>query len=171
MLTDEIVGRFLRFDTGHHAGKGLRAPAAHSNTHSNTHRPSSQPCEVERLGRSDAPCALSRRSAERWSGLRRDLLARGSGDGAAGLLDLTQTDLAEKTGIDQGDISRIGRGSIFPNEKTSFASPTPSERSGGWSSRRRPQSSFKAGVEQRKDRVSDGAREHVSTSLHGLALG
>ena len=34
------------------------------------------------------------------------------------LLDLTQTELAEKTGIDQGDISRIGRGSIFPNEKT-----------------------------------------------------
>ena len=64
------------------------------------------------------------------------------------LLDLTQTELAEKTGIDQGDISRIGRGSIFPNEKTSFASPTPSERSGGWSTRRRPQSSFKAGVEQ-----------------------
>jgi len=32
-------------------------------------------------------------------------------------LGLTQTDLAEKTGIDQGDISRIERGSIFPNEK------------------------------------------------------
>ncbi|MGA3217021.1 MAG: helix-turn-helix transcriptional regulator, partial [Acidimicrobiales bacterium] len=25
---------------------------------------------------------------------------------------------AQKTGIDQGDISRIERGSIFPNEKT-----------------------------------------------------
>jgi transcriptional regulator with XRE-family HTH domain len=34
------------------------------------------------------------------------------------LLDLTQTELAEKTGIDQGDISGIERGSIFPNEKT-----------------------------------------------------
>jgi transcriptional regulator with XRE-family HTH domain len=34
------------------------------------------------------------------------------------LRGLTQTDLAEKTGIDQGDTSRIERGSIFPNEKT-----------------------------------------------------
>jgi ribosome-binding protein aMBF1 (putative translation factor) len=34
------------------------------------------------------------------------------------LLGLTQTELAQKTGIDQGDISRIERGSIFPNEKT-----------------------------------------------------
>jgi ribosome-binding protein aMBF1 (putative translation factor) len=34
------------------------------------------------------------------------------------LLGLTQIELAEKTGIDQGDISRIERGSIFPNEKT-----------------------------------------------------
>ncbi|MFZ2059011.1 MAG: helix-turn-helix transcriptional regulator [Acidimicrobiales bacterium] len=34
------------------------------------------------------------------------------------LLGLTQTELAEKTGIDQGDISRIECGSIFPNEKT-----------------------------------------------------
>jgi transcriptional regulator with XRE-family HTH domain len=34
------------------------------------------------------------------------------------LLGLTQTELAEKTGIDQGDISRIERGSIYPNEKT-----------------------------------------------------
>ncbi|MFZ2058438.1 MAG: helix-turn-helix transcriptional regulator [Acidimicrobiales bacterium] len=34
------------------------------------------------------------------------------------LLGLTQTELAEKTGIDQGDINRIERGSIFPNEKT-----------------------------------------------------
>ena len=34
------------------------------------------------------------------------------------LRGLTQADLAEKTGIDQGDISRIERGSIFPNEKT-----------------------------------------------------
>jgi transcriptional regulator with XRE-family HTH domain len=34
------------------------------------------------------------------------------------LLGLTQTELAEKTGIDQGDISGIERGSIFPNEKT-----------------------------------------------------
>jgi ribosome-binding protein aMBF1 (putative translation factor) len=33
-------------------------------------------------------------------------------------LGLTQTELAEKTGIDQGDISRIERGSIYPNEKT-----------------------------------------------------
>jgi ribosome-binding protein aMBF1 (putative translation factor) len=33
-------------------------------------------------------------------------------------LGLTQTELAERTGIDQGDISRIERGSIFPNEKT-----------------------------------------------------
>ena len=33
-------------------------------------------------------------------------------------LGLTQTELAEKTGVDQGDISRIERGSIFPNEKT-----------------------------------------------------
>ena len=30
---------------------------------------------------------------------------------------LTQAELAEKTGTDQGDIRRIGRGSIFPNEK------------------------------------------------------
>jgi predicted transcriptional regulator len=34
------------------------------------------------------------------------------------LLGLTQTELAEKTGIDQGDIGRIERGSILPNEKT-----------------------------------------------------
>jgi ribosome-binding protein aMBF1 (putative translation factor) len=34
------------------------------------------------------------------------------------LLGLTQIELAEKTGIDQGDISRIERGSILPNEKT-----------------------------------------------------
>ena len=34
------------------------------------------------------------------------------------LLGLTQTELAQKTGIDQGDISRIERGSIFSNEKT-----------------------------------------------------
>ena len=34
------------------------------------------------------------------------------------LRGLTQIDLAEKTGIDQGDISRIERGSIFSNEKT-----------------------------------------------------
>lgn len=33
-------------------------------------------------------------------------------------LGLTQIELAEKTGIDQGDISRIERGSIYPNEKT-----------------------------------------------------
>ena len=31
---------------------------------------------------------------------------------------LTQAGLAEKTGVDQGDISRIEGGSIFPNEKT-----------------------------------------------------
>jgi len=35
-------------------------------------------------------------------------------------LGLTQIALAEKTGIDQGDISRIERGSIYPNEKTLF---------------------------------------------------
>ncbi|MGD0983193.1 MAG: helix-turn-helix transcriptional regulator [Acidimicrobiales bacterium] len=34
------------------------------------------------------------------------------------LLGLTQIELADKTGIDQGDISRIERGSILPNEKT-----------------------------------------------------
>jgi ribosome-binding protein aMBF1 (putative translation factor) len=34
------------------------------------------------------------------------------------LLGLTQIELAEKTGIDEGDIDRIERGSIFPNEKT-----------------------------------------------------
>ncbi len=34
------------------------------------------------------------------------------------LLGLTQPELAEKTGIGQGDISRIERGSIFPSEKT-----------------------------------------------------
>ncbi len=34
------------------------------------------------------------------------------------LLGLTQTELAEETGIDQGDISRIERGLNFPNEKT-----------------------------------------------------
>ena len=34
------------------------------------------------------------------------------------LLGLTQTELAGRTGIDQGDISRIERGSILPNEKT-----------------------------------------------------
>ena len=33
-------------------------------------------------------------------------------------LGLTQTELAEKSGIDQGDISRIERGSTYPNEKT-----------------------------------------------------
>ncbi len=33
-------------------------------------------------------------------------------------LGLSQTGLAEKTSIDQGDISRIERGSIFPNENT-----------------------------------------------------
>jgi ribosome-binding protein aMBF1 (putative translation factor) len=31
---------------------------------------------------------------------------------------LTQIQLAERTGIDQGDISRIERGSAMPNEKT-----------------------------------------------------
>ena len=34
------------------------------------------------------------------------------------LLGLTQTELSAKTDIDQGHISRIERGSIFPNEKT-----------------------------------------------------
>ena len=34
------------------------------------------------------------------------------------LLGLTQAELAEKTGINQGDISRIERGLNFPNEKT-----------------------------------------------------
>ena len=34
------------------------------------------------------------------------------------LLGLTQIELADKTGIDQGDISRIERGSVFPNERT-----------------------------------------------------
>ena len=34
------------------------------------------------------------------------------------LLGLTQIELAEKTGIDDGDIDRIERGSIFPNVKT-----------------------------------------------------
>jgi ribosome-binding protein aMBF1 (putative translation factor) len=34
------------------------------------------------------------------------------------LLGLTQTELAEKTDIDQGDISRIERGSVFPTERT-----------------------------------------------------
>jgi ribosome-binding protein aMBF1 (putative translation factor) len=34
------------------------------------------------------------------------------------LLGLTQTELAEKSGIDQGDIRRVEVGSIFPNEKT-----------------------------------------------------
>ena len=33
-------------------------------------------------------------------------------------LHMTQAQLAEKTGIDQGDISRIERGSSLPNEKT-----------------------------------------------------
>jgi ribosome-binding protein aMBF1 (putative translation factor) len=33
------------------------------------------------------------------------------------LLGLTQTELTGRTGIDQGDISRIERGSIFSNEK------------------------------------------------------
>jgi ribosome-binding protein aMBF1 (putative translation factor) len=33
-------------------------------------------------------------------------------------LELTRTELAAKSGIDQGDISRIERGSIYPNEKT-----------------------------------------------------
>jgi ribosome-binding protein aMBF1 (putative translation factor) len=31
---------------------------------------------------------------------------------------LTQMQLAERTGIDQGDISRIERGSAMPNERT-----------------------------------------------------
>jgi len=31
---------------------------------------------------------------------------------------LTQVQLAERSGVDQGDISRIERGSAFPNEKT-----------------------------------------------------
>ena len=31
---------------------------------------------------------------------------------------LTQVQLAELSGVDQGDISRIERGSAFPNEKT-----------------------------------------------------
>jgi ribosome-binding protein aMBF1 (putative translation factor) len=34
------------------------------------------------------------------------------------LLGLTHIELAERSGIGQGDISRIERGSIFPNEKT-----------------------------------------------------
>ncbi len=32
--------------------------------------------------------------------------------------DSPRAGLAEKTGVDQGDISRIEGGSIFPNEKT-----------------------------------------------------
>jgi ribosome-binding protein aMBF1 (putative translation factor) len=31
---------------------------------------------------------------------------------------LTQVQLADRSGVDQGDISRIERGSAFPNEKT-----------------------------------------------------
>lgn len=31
---------------------------------------------------------------------------------------LTQVELAERSGVDQADISRIERGSAFPNEKT-----------------------------------------------------
>ena len=31
---------------------------------------------------------------------------------------LTQTELAERSGVDQSDISRIERGSAFPNERT-----------------------------------------------------
>jgi len=31
---------------------------------------------------------------------------------------LTQTELAARSGVDQADISRIERGSAFPNEKT-----------------------------------------------------
>jgi DNA-binding XRE family transcriptional regulator len=52
-----------------------------------------------RRGFGDPPCAPAGRNAERRDGL-------------------TQIELADKTGIDQGDISRIERGSIFPNEKT-----------------------------------------------------
>ena len=34
------------------------------------------------------------------------------------LVGLPQTELAEKTDIDQGEVGRIERGSIFPNENT-----------------------------------------------------
>ena len=66
----------------------------------------------------DPPCAPARRGAERRGGLRTDLPARCSGAGAAGAPRPHPDRAARKTGIDQGDISRIERGSIFSNEKT-----------------------------------------------------
>jgi len=58
------------------------------------------------------------------------------------LLGLTQTELAQKTGIDQGDISRIERGSISRTRRRSFALADALGRGvAGWSTRRRPESS------------------------------
>jgi len=95
------------------------------------------------------------------------------------LLGLTQTELAQKTGIDQGDISRIERGSIFPNEKTRLASPTPSVRNGDCSTSRRPESSSTVGVTRRKVLVSgyaprtrsDRGRRNARMSAPGVVAG
>jgi hypothetical protein len=63
--------------------------------------------------------------------------------------------------------------------RRSFVSPTPSERSGGWSTRRRPESSSKLGVERRKVLVSyyaprtrrDRECRNARTSAPGAAAG
>jgi transcriptional regulator with XRE-family HTH domain len=44
--------------------------------------------------------------------------ARDGGPRPATTATARSASLAQKTGIDQGDISRIERGAIFPNEKT-----------------------------------------------------
>jgi hypothetical protein len=88
--------------------KGLRAPAAHSNTHSNTHRnthrSSSRPCE--RRVRQEPP----RQSSDCHAGRR--IRLRGATRPRPHTVEL-----AERSGIDQDSI-RIERGSIFSDEKT-----------------------------------------------------
>jgi hypothetical protein len=92
MLTDEIAGRFLRSTITQ--GKGLRGPETHSNTHSNTHGPRSRP--VSRGVRQESPrlssdCHTGRRIRLRGATRHRPHSA----------------ELAERSGIDQDNISRI----------------------------------------------------------------
>ena len=71
-----------------------------------------------RKGFGDPPCAPAHRGAERRVVFGQTCQLAVQVMERREFLGLTQTELAEKTGIDQGDISRIERGSIFPNEKT-----------------------------------------------------
>ena len=51
------------------------------------------------------------------------------------LLGLTQTELAGRTGIDQGTSAGSSVARSSRTRRRSFVSPTPSERNGGWSTR------------------------------------